>query len=81
LPQDVVFAADSIKTSWETEIMSTLLAIEAEQLAKRYETSNGEVVEAVRGVNLTIPQGEIYAILGHGRLGAHRRLRCRASIE
>ncbi len=49
--------------------MVSPLAIVTEQLEKRYETSGGEAVHAVRGINLAIPKGEIYAMLGPNGAG------------
>ncbi len=39
------------------------LAVEAEQLVKRY-TGRGETVDAVRGVDLRVAEGEVFGFLG-----------------
>jgi ABC-2 type transport system ATP-binding protein len=51
------------------EFMARVPAVKAEQLEKRYQTPDGESVHAVRGIDLQIEQGEIYAILGPNGAG------------
>ncbi len=49
--------------------MMNEFAIETVGLEKHYRTGNGEVVQAVRGVDLSVSQGEIYALLGPNGAG------------
>jgi ABC-2 type transport system ATP-binding protein len=45
------------------------LAIEAHQIVKRYEGRGGHDVEAVRGVDLQVPRGEVFGFLGPNGAG------------
>ena len=47
----------------------TQLAIQTVGLVKRYATSDGQTVDAVRGIDLAIRPGEIYALLGPNGAG------------
>ena len=49
--------------------MSTQLAIDAKSLTKQYAINGGETVDAVRGIDLAIEGGEIYAMLGPNGAG------------
>jgi ABC-2 type transport system ATP-binding protein len=46
-----------------------MLAIETAGLEKRYPAQGGQEIHAVRGVNLTVQRGEIYALLGPNGAG------------
>src|SRR6185436_6751712 len=50
------------------------LAIEAEQLVKRY-TGRGGDVEAVRGVDLRVEEGEVFGFLGPNGAGKSTTVR------
>lgn len=45
------------------------LAIEVEGLTKSYKTKSGETVDAVKGIDLHVPEGEILAFLGSNGAG------------
>lgn len=45
------------------------LMVKTENLRKSFRNANGELVEAVKGVNLTIAQGEIFSLLGPNGAG------------
>lgn len=45
------------------------LMVRTENLRKSFRNANGELIEAVKGVNLTIAQGEIFSLLGPNGAG------------
>src|SRR3954468_14932308 len=49
--------------------MPTSNAIQAQALTKEYRTSDGQRVQALRGLDLTVRAGEIYALLGPNGAG------------
>ena len=54
--------------------------IEIQNLSKTFRTSDGEV-EALRDVSLTIPDGEIYGIIGMSGAGKSTMVRCINMLE
>lgn len=46
-----------------------ILMVRTENLRKAFRNANGEMVDAVKGVNLTIQQGEIFSLLGPNGAG------------
>jgi iron(III) transport system ATP-binding protein len=54
--------------------------IRLQEIRKFYHTNRGEV-EAVRGVNLEVPEGEFYTLLGPSGCGKSTTLRCIAGLE
>ena len=62
------------QASWTSVILPIgEVAIRTQGLRKRY----GEL-EAVRGIDLCVPAGEIFGLLGRNGAGKARRSRCRA---
>ena len=50
-------------------VMTTNLAINAQSLVKEYRTADGKSVQALRGLNLKVRAGEIFAMLGPNGAG------------
>ena len=48
---------------------NTTVMVRTENLRKAFRNANGEMVDAVKGVNLTIEQGEIFSLLGPNGAG------------
>lgn len=48
---------------------NTTVMVRTENLRKAFRNANGELVDAVKGVNLTIHQGEIFSLLGPNGAG------------
>ena len=48
---------------------NTTVMVRTENLRKAFRNANGELVDAVKGVNLTIQQGEIFSLLGPNGAG------------
>ena len=55
--------------------MTDTLAVEAQQLVKHYNTRGSETVEAVRGVDLAIREGEVFGFLGPNGAGKSTTIR------
>ncbi len=60
--------------------MTELSAIELEDVVKEYH-SHGEVVQAVKGVSLDIPEGEFFSLLGPSGCGKTTTMRMIAGFE
>lgn len=48
---------------------NTTVMVRTENLRKSFRNANGEMIDAVKGVNLTIQQGEIFSLLGPNGAG------------
>jgi len=60
--------------------METHLAIQTEGLSKTYHQQNGEPVQALKELNLSVPQGEVFGLLGPNGAGKTTLVRVLATL-
>jgi len=60
--------------------MDTNIAIQTEALSKVYHQQNGEPVQALQGLSLTVPRGEVFGLLGPNGAGKTTLVRILATL-